>query len=102
MYGKVFQHAHWRSIWLPAFEALSTADVLVVVGSSLIETDYHMQALLRRVVRRRRAGSRPFAKAIFVDRVKVRRRWRRVLQGVIGSHVEHKTFEAFLSKELKG
>ncbi len=54
IYGKYFAHQHWRKLWQSAFEALCEAELLVVVGCSIVDTDYHLQALLRRVSKERR------------------------------------------------
>ncbi len=101
IYGKFFDHDHWRSLWDKAHKSLFDADVLVVVGCSLVATDFHLRALLSRVSQERKSTGRPIKQFILVDRVTVRRKWKRVMKGAVGKFSGMKTFEQFLSKELK-
>ncbi len=98
IYGKVFDHPHWRQLWKTAFTALSDAEQLVVVGCSIVDTDYHLQAFLRRLVKERKKHSHKFNKVILVDRVAVRRKWHRVLKGAFTRKMEFTTFEEFLTR----
>ncbi len=98
IYGKVFGHSHWRKLWKAGFDALCDAELLVVVGCSIVETDYHLQALLRRVVRERKKRGDKFNDVILVDRVRIRRRWQKVLKGSVHRYTGFKSFEAFLSQ----
>jgi len=98
IYGKVFGHPHWRKLWKTGFDALCDAELLVVVGCSIVETDYHLQALLRRVVKERKKRMNKFNDVILVDRVQIRRRWQKVLKGSVNRYTGFKTFEAFLSQ----
>lgn len=99
IYGKVFSHSHWRALWKAAFVALTEAEQLIVVGCSIVDTDYHLQALLRRVVkeRKRRLGR---LNVILVDRVRIRRRWRHVLKGAAAQYVNYQNLGAFLKHGL--
>jgi hypothetical protein len=101
IYGKVFAHSHWRTLWKSAFAALCDAELLVVVGCSIVDTDYHLQALLRRVSRERKKRGDKFNRVILVDRVRIRRKWQAVLKGSTARYEGHKTLEAFLKKGLK-
>jgi hypothetical protein len=96
IYGKVFGHAHWRALWKAAFNALSDAEQLVVVGCSIVDTDYHLQALLRRAIKERRKSGKAL-EAILVDRVRIRRRWQRVLRGASAQYQAYNTLEGFLT-----
>lgn len=98
IYGKVFGHSHWRKLWRTAFFALCDAELLVVIGCSIVDTDYHLQALLRRVVKERKKRLDKFNNVVLVDRVKIRRRWQRVLKGAVARHAGYTNFEAFLTK----
>lgn len=97
IYGKVFSHSHWRKLWKTAFTTLCNAELLVVVGCSIVETDYHLQALLRRVVKERKKHQDKFDLVILVDRVRIRRRWQKVLKGAVARHTSYKSLEAFLT-----
>ncbi len=100
LYGKLFRHAHWRKLWSEAFQALCGAEVLVIVGCSLIDTDFHLRALVGRVARSRKKSDRRIKRLILVGDVKARRKWSRALRARFVSKSEHKTLERFLRKEL--
>lgn len=101
IYGKVFSHTHWRKLWHTAFTALCSAELLVVVGCSIVETDYHLRALLGRVVKERKKRRHKFKDVLLVDRVQIRRKWRNVLKGALTRHTGYKSLEAFLKKGVK-
>lgn len=101
IYGKIFEHKHWRQLWGRAFQALCKAEALVVIGCSLIDTDFHLRAMLSRVVRYRKQDGSPFKRAIFVADTKVRRKWQKVLRGSYKSTTGYPKFEQFLRKELR-
>jgi SIR2-like domain len=54
VYGKAFKHDHWRTLWDLAYHALREADVLVIIGCSLVDTDFHLRALFSRVAKWRK------------------------------------------------
>ena len=102
IFGKFFGHKHWGTLWLQAFTALCEADVLVVVGCSLIHTDFHLRALVQRAATVRKKNGSQFRCGIFVDRVTVRRRWRKALTGAV-NHVEaFADFASFSERHLRG
>lgn len=101
IYGKVFGHSHWRKLWKAAFDALCSAEVLVVIGCSIVDTDYHLQALLRRAAKERKKHGDRINRVILVDKTKIRRRWKKVLKGAVGRFTEYAKFEQFLKKEIK-
>jgi len=100
IYGKFFEHAHWRKLWLDAYTALREAEVLVVVGCSLIDTDFHLRALVGRVAEWRKRDCTPLKRLFLVDRVKVRRRWETALKGTFRRRTDYKTFAEFMRKEI--
>lgn len=101
IYGKFFGHDHWRNLWLEAYRSLCESEILVVIGCSLVETDFHLRALLSRVSKWRKNRSVLFKRVIFVDRSRVRRKWARVLKGSCSKVSNYPSFEVFLRKELK-
>lgn len=101
IYGKVFTHSHWRSLWKMAFDALCGAEILVVVGCSLIETDYHLHALLRRTSNERKKRGR-FKEIVLVDRARIRRRWGKLFRGASDRFTHYPTFEQFLGNGVAG
>jgi len=101
IYGKFFGHDHWREIWAEAYKLLCESDILVVIGCSLVDTDFHLRALLARVSKSRKEEKGLFKRAIFVDRSRVRRKWARVLKGSFLCKSEYTNFEGFLKKEAR-
>jgi SIR2-like domain len=101
IYGKLFEHDHWRTLWTQAFQELCNAEILVVIGSSLIDTDFHLRALLSRVVKRRKKTNNRFRSAILVAGTTTRRKWEKALKGSYRSTKGYPRFDQFLKKELK-
>lgn len=101
IYGKIFEHDHWRALWTQGFKELCTAEVLVVIGCSLIDTDFHLRALLSRVVKYRKKAGEKFRSAIFVAGTKTRRKWEKTLKGGYHTKRGYPSFVQFLKKELK-
>lgn len=100
IYGKIFEHPHWQRIWTKAFEAMRDAEIVVVVGCSLIDTDFHLRALLSQVALSRKESGKKFAYACFVDKTKVRNKWQRALRGSYSRAETDNSFEKFLKKRL--
>jgi hypothetical protein len=100
IYGKIFEHDHWRNLWTQAYKRLCEAKILVVIGCSLIDTDFHLRALLSRVVRNRKTRGSPLKRAIFVAGTKTRRKWQRSMRGSYKEMTGYPNFEQFLRKEL--
>ncbi len=100
IFAKIFSHDHWRALWAEAFEALCDAEILVVIGCSLIDTDFHLRALLSQIVRIRKEKGRPFRRVYLVDRLRVRKKWKSVLKGGVAKITPYATFKGFLQREL--
>lgn len=96
VYGKVFQHKHWQLLWKQAYRELAAAEVLVVIGSSLIDTDFHLRALLSRMASKRKIEQSPLYALVLVDKARVRRKWRRVFRGRFKKEMTFRTFQAFV------
>ena len=101
IYGKIFEHDHWRTLWTQGFKELCTAEILVVVGCSLIDTDFHLRALISRVVKYRKKADNKFRSAIFVAGTTTRRKWQKALKGSYQTTRGYPRFDQFLKKELK-
>jgi hypothetical protein len=101
IYGKIFEHDHWRALWTQGFKELCAAEVLVVIGCSLIDTDFHLRALLSRVVKHRKKTDSKFRSAILVADTKTRRKWQKALKGSYSATKGYPRFDQFLKKELK-
>jgi hypothetical protein len=101
LYGKTFKHDHWRGLWDQAHRALREAEGLVVIGSSLLDTDFHLRALVSRVARWRKKQGSLFRFVIVVDpKLEIRRKWQRVLRGTTRRWGSIKWFDQFLRQEL--
>ncbi len=98
IYGKFFAHDHWRKLWGRSFRALCDSEAFVVIGCSLIDSDFHLRALISRAVTCRKQDSNLFRRALFVDRVTVRRKWRKALRGSFRARDECTTFERFVDR----
>lgn len=102
IYGKFFRHVHWRTLWEKAYKALRDAEMLVIVGCSLVDTDFHLRALISRVSQYRKKSAKPFRHAFLVDHsLKVRRKWMTSIKGSTKKVSSIKGFEQFLRKELR-
>ncbi len=102
IYGKVFKHGHWRQLWDQAYKALREADALVVIGCSLIDTDFHLRALISRIAKWRKKQGLLFRNVFLVDYgLVVRRKWKRALKGTARKVASIKGFDKFLRQELK-
>ncbi len=53
LYVKFFANPFWRAIWEKAFLSARDAKVLVIIGCSLIETDFHLRSILASALARR-------------------------------------------------
>ncbi len=75
--------------------------MLIVIGCSLIDTDFHLRALLSRVAKWRKKQRSLFRSVVLVDKsVPVRHKWRRVLRGTSSEYRSINGFEKFLKGEL--
>lgn len=98
IYGKFFNNPHWRRLWKRAFEALAQADVIVVIGCSLADTDFHLTGMLSHAIMQRKRDRNKFTKAILVDSVKIRRRWEALFKGCVTQKVSFRRFEQFANR----
>lgn len=101
IYGKIFEHGHWQRLWTEAFQELCEAEIFVLIGCSLIDTDFHLRALISRVAKHRKESGQPFRRGIFVADTKTRRKWQKALKGCCRTTAGFPRFETFLKKELK-
>jgi hypothetical protein len=104
IYGKFFAHTHWEALWQKAHAALTTSELLVVVGCSLQPSDFHLWGMVRHAALARKKNGNPWSEAILVDRKASRQRWRGLLGGCASEFkTDYASFERFLDcSELKG
>lgn len=100
IYGKFFAHDHWRKLWSAAHEALLEADALVVIGCSLVDTDFHLTGMLSHAVKQRKSKRRPFSLVVTVDKTTVRRKWLSLLKGCRTSELQFRRFTQFADSHL--
>jgi hypothetical protein len=101
IYGKFFGHNHWRTLWTTAHNALLGAEVLVVIGCSLVDTDFHLTGMLSHAVKVRKSEHRPFTRVVAVDKTRVRRKWLRLLKGCVLTNHQYSSFEKLARSHLK-
>jgi hypothetical protein len=102
IFGKFFGHPHWGHLWLQAFKALCQSETVVVIGCSLVDTDFHLRALVQRAVTVRKDAGSPFRCGVFVDRARIRRRWQRALKGAVTQAKTFSNFADFSKRHLRG
>jgi SIR2-like domain len=100
VYGKFFGHRHWRTLWRGAHEAILGAEVVVVIGCSLVSTDFHLTGMLGNAIKRRKDSGRPFALAVAVDTTKIRHKWFKLLKGCTKLRNSYPSFEVFANYHL--
>jgi hypothetical protein len=98
IYGKFFSHDHWRNLWTKAYYSLCESEVLIVIGCSLVDTDFHLRSLMARVCKWRREEKKFFKRVILVDRSRVRKKWAKVLKGSFLKKSHFVNFAEFLRR----
>jgi hypothetical protein len=101
IYGKFFNHYHWQSLWSHAYQSIVDAELIVVIGCSLVDTDFHLSGMFGHAIGKRKRDGRPFDYAILVDRVGIRRKWKRLLKGNVAKSIPYRSFEKFMRKLKK-
>jgi SIR2-like protein len=95
IYGKFFNNPHWRRLWKTAYESVVESQLLVVIGCSLVDTDFHLTGMLGHAVKEKKNRGERFAGAILVDDVKVRRKWLGVITGCVSQKFAYHRFQQF-------
>lgn len=101
IYGKFFGHDHWRRLWTAAYRSLIESDMLVVIGCSLVDTDFHLIGMLGHAVTERKKRGKPFTALTLVDKAKVRHKWARLFRGCVGKLYSCPNFADFAKRYLK-
>ena len=102
IYGKFFAHKHWRVLWSAAHDALVEAEALVIIGCSLVDTDFHLSGMLSHAIKERKRAHNPFMFVATADRTKVRRKWLALLKGCAVRKLQYRSFEKFARIHLQG
>lgn len=96
LYAKFFNNKFWKRLWRRCYISLKEAECLVFIGCSLTATDYHLSAILSRIVKERK--NRKFKKVIIVD--KSSRTCGRIKSFLRGTskegYMSYKTFAEFI------
>ena len=94
LYVKFFANPFWRRLWDKSFARLHEAQVLVIVGCSLIQTDFHLRSIVGAAVASRRVK---FKRIVIVEpSADVRRRLKTFLRGRGEKVVVYQDFTAFV------
>jgi hypothetical protein len=100
IYGKFFAHRHWRRLWGAAHAALVDAEALVIIGCSLVPTDFHLSGMLSHAIKQRKSDNNPFELVAAVDRARIRRKWLTVVRGCFRRNLEYPNFSQFAGRQL--
>jgi hypothetical protein len=100
IYGKFFGHNHWQVLWDRAHQSILGAEIIVVIGCSLVDTDFHLQGMIGHAVAARKKAGQRFRAVALVNGTKTRRKWLRLLKGSFSAKSEYPTFAAFARKHL--
>ena len=95
IYGKFFNNPHWRRLWKRAYESLVEAEMVVVIGCSLVETDFHLSGMLNHAIKERKQGNSSFDASILVDSIRIRRKWAALLKGCVAHKYHYRWFNQF-------
>jgi hypothetical protein len=95
IYGKFFQHSHWQTLWHAAYNAVVDAEMIVVIGCSLVDTDFHLSGILSRAMREKKRKGMRFSTSILVDRTRIRRKWGRLFKGRVEAQFKFANFAKF-------
>ena len=98
LYVKFFSNPFWQRIWNEAFESLVNAQQLVIIGCSLIETDFHLRSVVAAAVARRH---QKFKRIVLVEPSQAAiTRLKRFLRGRGDGIVVYQTFTTFVRQAL--
>lgn len=94
LYTKFFNNDFWRQLWHESYMKLNNCNCLIIIGCSLITTDYHLRAILSKVLKKKKK----FKKIIIVDKKqKVVDNLKKFFRGSSSSGCEtYKTFTDFV------
>jgi hypothetical protein len=101
LYGKFFGHNHWQVLWDTAHRALLDAEVAVVIGCSLLDTDFHLRGMIGHAISVRKRKRNRFRRAVIVNGTKTRRKWLRLMRGSFNVQEEYPTFATFAGRHLR-
>jgi hypothetical protein len=100
IYGKFFSHSHWQRLWHLAHKELVNAELLVVIGCSLVDTDFHLNGMIGHAVAVRKKHQRKFDAVVIVNGTTVRRKWLRLLKGSFSAKEKFRRFSGFAETHL--
>jgi hypothetical protein len=99
LYTKFFANDFWRRIWEQTFLDLVNAEALIVVGCSIVESDFHLRSIL---VRALKARSGRFKRLIIIEpSQEVRGQLRKLFRGSsVTGPSWHPDFTSFVRARL--
>ena len=100
LYTKYFKNPFWTKLWVKTYEAAKKADRIVIIGCSLIATDYHLRAILSKAIADKKMK---YKEIVVVDKSK---HAQKKLKSYFRGHAEkglttYSNFSLFCKKVLK-
>ncbi len=99
LYTKFFKNKFWNKLWVQTYKAARNADRVVIIGCSLITTDFHLRAILSKALTDKKGH---YKEIIIVDPSEnVKKRLKKFYRGRSASGVKvYSTFTEFCKKAL--
>lgn len=99
LYSKFFRNKFWSKLWVKTYQAARDADYFVIVGCSLIATDYHLRAILSKALTDKK---KKYEKIIIVDpNDDVQKTLKKFFRGCSKTIVKYSNFSDFICQECK-
>jgi len=100
IYGKFFGHNQWQVLWDAAHEALLRAQIIIVIGCSLVDTDFHLRGMMGHAIHRRKQSGAKLEAVAVVSGTRTRRKWLSLLKGAYRESFEYPGFASFAQHHL--
>lgn len=99
IHGKFFSHNFWRSIWLKSFKQLIASDQIIIIGCSLVETDFHIRTFFSRAKMVKKKNREAFKSVLVADpdpQGRPQKRFKQIFRGSIGKFSSCKNFDELI------
>lgn len=78
LYYKFFENKFWATLWHQAYESIKSCERLIIIGCSIIPTDYHLRVILSKAIKERKEK---FKEIIIVNKSKeIIKKWKQLLR----------------------
>ncbi|MFA5098285.1 MAG: hypothetical protein WC490_06655 [Candidatus Margulisiibacteriota bacterium] len=100
LYTKYFKNSFWTNLWVKTYEAAKRVDRIVIIGCSLIATDYHLRAILSKAITDKKTK---YKEIVVVDKSKrTREKLKSFFRGsALNGVTTYSNFSTFCIKTLK-